>query len=708
MDEVKELKNKIEKLSEKEQFKEIVDLLPDKLLDKHNNAELYAWRAWAYDSLGKAGNAITDQSKAIELKKDYTDTYFNRGILWDAKGEYDKAIADYTKAIELKKDYVEAYFNRAVLWDVKGEYDKAITDYGKAIELKKDYADAYNNRGLVWYAKGEYEKAIADFDKAIELKKDYADAYNNRGTVWDINSEYEKAIADYTKAIELKEDYADAYYNRGIIWDKLNEYDKAITDYDKAIELKKDYANAYNNRGIVWDKLAEYDKAFADYNKAIEFRKDYAEAYNNRGIIWYNKGQNDTAITDYNKAIEINNDYASAYNNRGVAYDLKGEFQKAIEDYEKAMKLDNIRFGGLDYYIKLATEKIAEGKSLEASNAEQTDKEKRIHIENEIKKTINTIRNAARSEVKTVVHYTKVFVADIYVKSMGAKMHYSNAIYMNDPMEGHILFEYLNDKEIEEAYRFGEKRTETSVYLGSFLPAEEKDGSITHEDELIMWRTYGKDENGKEAAGSSVVLSSDFFNTKTESKEVVSQKEVSREELLNVVYIKSQKEEKKITDDPNGEIKTAMENLKKLLQDLLQLRKKYEDEKKGDFYKDIENIIFKQLSTISYLFKSADYQFEKEVRVITYMPRDSDLIKYREIKEANAPSKRFYIESLNDILPFIKKIFLGPKVEHYQQWSLYFDYEVRQRAKEIGALPTVLYKIKPSDIQIVKSERKFQ
>ena len=606
MDEVDELITKIEELSDREQFNEIIDLLPDKLLEKFNSAELYAWRAWAYDSLGKGDNAIADNNKAIELNKDYAEAYNNRGLLLYAKGEY----------------------------------DKAIEDYNKAIELKKDYTDAYNNRGIVWYEMGENEKAMADYNKAIELKEDFADAYNNRG--------------------------------------------------------------------IVLDKKAEYDKAIDDYNKAIEFKKDYAEAYNNRGIVWYNKGDNDTAIADYNKALEIKKDYASAYNNRGAAYDLKGEYQKAIIDYEEARRLDNKKFGGLDYYIKLATEKIAEGKSLEASDAEQDDKEKRKQIKDEIENIINTIRNIARSEVKTVVHYTKVLVADIYVKSKAAKMHYSNAIYMNDPTEGHILFEYLDDKEIEEAYRSGEKRTETSVYLGSFLPAEEKDGSITHEDELIMWRTYGKDENGKEAAGSSVVLSSDFFNTKTEVKEIVSQKEISREELLNVVYIKNKKEGKEITDDPKGEIKTAMESLKKLLKGLLKLRKKYENDKKGDFYKDIENIIFKQLSTISYLFKSADYQFEKEVRVITYMPRDSNLIKYREVKEANAPSKRFYIESVNDILPFIKKIFLGPKVENYQQWSLYFDYEVRQRTKELEEKPPPPYKINPSDIQILKSERKFQ
>lgn len=64
---------------------------------------------------------------------------------------------------------------------------------------------------------------------------------------------------------------------------------------------------------------------------------------------------------------------------------------------------------------------------------------------------------------------------------------------------------------------------------------------------------------------------------------------------------------------------------------------------------------FKQLSTFSYLFKSADCDFENEVRIITYLPRNSDSIKYREITETSKPFKRFCIESFNDILPFTKK-----------------------------------------------------
>ena len=79
-----------------------------------------------------------------------------------------------------------------------------------------------------------------------------------------------------------------------------------------------------------------------------------------------------------------------------------------------------------------------------------------------------------------------------------------------------------------------------------------------------------------------------------------------------------------------------------------------------------------------------------------------------KIEDPNLPGKRFYIESNNEILPYVRKIYLGPKVENHQQWSLYFDYEIRQRAKEIANMENAPYELNPSDIEILKSECKFQ
>ncbi len=78
-------------------------------------------------------------------------------------------IADYGKAIELKPDDVEAYYNRGFTKQAKGDLDGAIADWTRAIELKPDYAEAYSNRGVAKRAKGDLDGANADYTRASEL-----------------------------------------------------------------------------------------------------------------------------------------------------------------------------------------------------------------------------------------------------------------------------------------------------------------------------------------------------------------------------------------------------------------------------------------------------------------------------------------------------------------------------------------------------------
>jgi tetratricopeptide (TPR) repeat protein len=645
MDTVKQLIAKAEQLNAENNSSAIVTLLSDTVLHEHKDSTLYNWRAWAHLSLVEQEKAILYAADAIKIADEKIATnsandnvYFERGYARSIKNEYDKAVEDYTKAIELKSDENKYYTNRAFAWSSFNEYDKAIADYDKAIELNPNLSQTFADRGITWNLKGEYDKAIDDFKIAIDLSPK---------------------------------------------------------------------SNYYNWRAIAWYNKAKYDDAIGDYNEAIQLDGNNSIAYNNRGLVWLLKKDESKAVADFIKAIELDAKNADAYRNRGSVFYDTGEFEKAIADFVKAREIEPVTFSYLEANIKQATEKIEERNKMVISKAAEVHKTERMDLEQQISNTINAIRAAAKSEVKTVVHYTKLFVADIYVKGSPkdkktAKMQYSNAIYMNDPMEGKVFFDYLNEPGIEKAYYNGEKRTETSVYLGSFLPVSDKIGETSHEDELVMWRTYGKDENDKEAAGCSVVLSSDFFRISTEKKERAAASDTTSE-LLNVVYVK-QKE--RLINDAGGKMEDAINELKKQLEKLIKVRNKYPET--DDFYKDIENGIFRELSKISFLFKTADYQFENEVRVITYMPRDSDLVKFREVNEVKKPSKRFFIESHNDILPFIKKIYLGPKVEHYQQWSLYFDYEIRQRAKELNEMSPPPYKIKPAEIEIRKSENKFQ
>lgn len=73
-----------------------------------------------------------------EHNQECAETYYIRGLAHSKKGELDKAIENYTKAIELKPDYADAYYNRGGTWLRIGEREKAKSDLATARNLGVD------------------------------------------------------------------------------------------------------------------------------------------------------------------------------------------------------------------------------------------------------------------------------------------------------------------------------------------------------------------------------------------------------------------------------------------------------------------------------------------------------------------------------------------------------------------------------------------
>lgn len=112
---------------------------------------------------------MTFYNSATSRNPDSPFAFNNRGAAYHNQGLVDKAVSDYSKAIELKQDYATAYINRGNIYLQQKLYDKAIADFTKAIDLKFGNASTYNNRGVAYIRQGLYDKACPDFEKAEKL-----------------------------------------------------------------------------------------------------------------------------------------------------------------------------------------------------------------------------------------------------------------------------------------------------------------------------------------------------------------------------------------------------------------------------------------------------------------------------------------------------------------------------------------------------------
>ena len=115
-----------------------------------NYAKAYNNRGNAYLFIYVYDRAIEDFNKAIKLNSNYAGAYNNRGNAYSSIGAYDCAIKDFSKAIKLR-DFTPTYFNRGICWLYLQNWQEAKTDLtvarSRGVDIIKAFYDDYQNVG---------------------------------------------------------------------------------------------------------------------------------------------------------------------------------------------------------------------------------------------------------------------------------------------------------------------------------------------------------------------------------------------------------------------------------------------------------------------------------------------------------------------------------------------------------------------------------
>lgn len=111
-------------------------------------------------------SAIIDSKPSENLLADAYD-----GRCWAnvEKARYQDAISDCTKAIEIRPNYVYPYNNLASAYMALHDYDMAIAYLNNAISLKPDFRAALKNRALAHKSSGNRNSAISDYESILRL-----------------------------------------------------------------------------------------------------------------------------------------------------------------------------------------------------------------------------------------------------------------------------------------------------------------------------------------------------------------------------------------------------------------------------------------------------------------------------------------------------------------------------------------------------------
>ncbi|HLN53807.1 MAG TPA: tetratricopeptide repeat protein [Lentimicrobium sp.] len=117
---------------------DVPSLMTDVLEKQRSDADMahaYFYLGNYHDVRSEDDEALKNYDLAISRNKKYLLAYNNRAILLGKHGNLNEAIQDLTKAINLKPDYAEAWYNRGVAYYQMQQNEKACHDWRRAAEL---------------------------------------------------------------------------------------------------------------------------------------------------------------------------------------------------------------------------------------------------------------------------------------------------------------------------------------------------------------------------------------------------------------------------------------------------------------------------------------------------------------------------------------------------------------------------------------------
>ncbi|MEI6433300.1 MAG: tetratricopeptide repeat protein [Bacteroidota bacterium] len=141
--------------------------------------------------------------KSNEIEGFQPSQFNEQGKAMESKGNLQEALTLYKKAVELKPEFAEAWYNLGNIYGKTGKYADAMQCMDNAIRFKKDYAEALSSRGIAYASMGKVNEALNDLSSSIKANPKCAAAYYNRAIVYLTNGNRESACTDLNKAIEL-------------------------------------------------------------------------------------------------------------------------------------------------------------------------------------------------------------------------------------------------------------------------------------------------------------------------------------------------------------------------------------------------------------------------------------------------------------------------------------------------------------------------
>lgn len=222
-------------------------ILIEKLEQSGDDAQTYAALAELQYRQNKLWQAIDSWNKAVSLKADDAQWFYQLGNACEQLGHHQQAISAYHRAIVLAKNRVPAdwYYRLGYVYEVQG----------------------HDNQPDIENAQKYYNMAIAA-DRELQASKFGVGVFHAKRRFWRMAS-----IAYQNQLDQWGED-AELYYRLGFVYDRSYQWDRAEWCFQKAVDLQENPDWRFR-LGFAQERQHKYAQAAKNYQQAAESRKQY-------------------------------------------------------------------------------------------------------------------------------------------------------------------------------------------------------------------------------------------------------------------------------------------------------------------------------------------------------------------------------------------------------------------------------------------------
>ncbi len=190
--------------------------------------------------------AYKETLKAIELDEDNADAWHVKAlVLHHSFGRLEEAQQAYSKALSLKKPFSEVSVNLGNLYMDQKRYDDAIVQYQTALNdvLYPTPYIAHGNMGWAYFKKGEFKPAVEHLKNATSINPRYCLGELQLGQLYEAQNEVADSCKYFARFREHCPDRPDAWQRDGVCLANNGDREGAGKAFDTCAEKSGDNAD---------------------------------------------------------------------------------------------------------------------------------------------------------------------------------------------------------------------------------------------------------------------------------------------------------------------------------------------------------------------------------------------------------------------------------------------------------------------------------